>query len=69
MSQRQDFIPYYDWIIFHYIYFIYIYHILKSYSSIDGYTVFPHILAIVNNAAVDMEVQISFQISVFVFFV
>ena len=37
-------------------------------SSIDGYLGYIHVLAIVNNAAMNFEVLVSFQISVFIFF-
>ena len=46
---------------------VYIYHVF-IHSSVDGHlSCFP-ILAIVNNAAVNTEVGVAFQISVFVCF-
>ena len=45
-----------------------VYHIIFIYSSVDGHLGGIHILAIVNNAAMNIGVHVSFRISVFVFF-
>ena len=47
---------------------VYIYHIFFIHVSVTGHLGCFHILAVVNNAAVNFEVQISFWITVFVFF-
>lgn len=54
---------FYDWIISH---FIYILQLL--YPSIDGEAGCFQVLVIVNNAAMNMRVQVSFQVSVFITF-
>ena len=46
---------------------IYIYHILFIHLSVDRHWGCFHILAMVNNAAMKIGVDVSFQISVFVF--
>ena len=51
-----------------YMVYIYIYHIFFIHSSIDRYLCCFYILVTVNNAAMNTEVHISFQISIFVSF-
>ena len=52
---------FYDWVVF----CLYIYHIFFIHSSVDGHLGCLHVLAIVNSAAVNIEVHVSFQIKVF----
>ena len=46
----------------------YIYHIFLIHSSVREYLGCLHILAFVNNAAMNVGGQVSFQVSVFIFF-
>jgi len=46
---------------------VYMHHIFFISSSLHGHVGCPPILAVINNAAVNMGVHISFQIGVFVF--
>ena len=39
---------------------LYVYHIFFTYSSVDGHLDYFQILAIVNNAALNTEVHVSF---------
>ena len=55
---------FHGWVVFHYIYI----YIIFIHSSIDGPLGCFHIFVMVNNAAVNIGVHVSFQISIFLFF-
>ena len=62
----QIFILFYGWVWI--IFIVYTYHIFLNQSSVDGNLGCFHVLAIVNSAAINIRVHISFAVSVFVFF-
>ena len=49
-------------------YIVYVYHIFFIHSSVDGHLGCFNVFANVNNAAMNIVVHVSFQISVLVFF-
>ena len=72
------FIPFYGWVIFHFVcvcvcvcvcvyvcIHIHIYHIFFIHSSVEGNLGCFHVLALVNNAAVNIGMHVSFWIMVF----
>ena len=64
----QNFIHFYGWVVLYCVYVcvLYIHHIF-IHSSADGHFAWFHILSVVNNAAINIGMYISFLISVFGF--
>ena len=60
----QNFVLFYDWIVFH---FVCMYHIFFIYSSVDGHLGWFHTLAIISYAVMNLRIHIFFWISVFFF--
>ena len=60
----QDFIPFNKWVIFH---CIYISHIFISQPSVNGHLGCFHVLNILNSEAMNIEVPVSFGISIFIY--
>ena len=66
LLQWQIFIPFCGFVVFDCI-DRYRYHNFFILSSVDGHLGFLHVLVIINNAAVNIGVHASFQISDFIF--
>ena len=55
----QNFILFHGWVVFH---CVYMYHIFFIHTSVDGHWGCFHVLGVVNSAAMNIGVHVSFQI-------
>ena len=63
LLQMTNFHYFFDWVVFH---CIYIHHVFCIHLSADDMDSF-HVLTIVNTAAMNIKVHVTFQIKIFIF--